>query len=143
MATVSDVAAFILADRGLMTAMKLQKLAYYSQAWALVWDEQPIFEEDFEAWANGPVAPSLYRAHAGKFTVEKGSIEGDPAIIATDHRETILKVLEFYGDKSAQTLSDLTHSEPPWKDARGELPSGASSKVIISKAAMAEYYGSL
>ena len=32
MASVTDVAAFILRERGQMTAMKLQKLVYYSQA---------------------------------------------------------------------------------------------------------------
>ena len=43
MATVFDVAAYILAKRGEMTAWKLQKLVYYSQAWSLVWDQRPIF----------------------------------------------------------------------------------------------------
>lgn len=32
MASVLDVAAYILAQQGEMTAMKLQKLCYYSQA---------------------------------------------------------------------------------------------------------------
>lgn len=40
---VNDVAAFILRERGAMTAMKLQKLVYYSQAWVLVWDERQLF----------------------------------------------------------------------------------------------------
>ncbi len=34
MATVHDVAAYILEKRGPMTTMKLQKLVYYSQAWS-------------------------------------------------------------------------------------------------------------
>jgi hypothetical protein len=33
---VHDVAAFILQHQGEMTAMKLQKLVYYSQVWSLV-----------------------------------------------------------------------------------------------------------
>ena len=51
---VFDVAAYILEQKGSMTTMKLQKLVYYSQAWSLVWDEKPLFEEAIEAWANGP-----------------------------------------------------------------------------------------
>jgi uncharacterized phage-associated protein len=43
--------------------MKLQKLVYYAQAWALVWDDEPIFDEEIEAWANGPVVRGLYEAH--------------------------------------------------------------------------------
>ncbi|MDY6993563.1 MAG: hypothetical protein SVR94_13310 [Pseudomonadota bacterium] len=35
MVNVFDVAAFILRELGEMSAMKLQKLIYYSQAWSL------------------------------------------------------------------------------------------------------------
>ncbi|HSS48337.1 MAG TPA: type II toxin-antitoxin system antitoxin SocA domain-containing protein, partial [Thermoanaerobaculia bacterium] len=65
MTTVHNVAAYILQKQGEMTAMKLQKLVYYSQAWSLVWDEEPLFAERVEAWANGPVVPDLYREHKG------------------------------------------------------------------------------
>ncbi len=50
MANVHDVSAYILKHWGPMTAMKLQKLVYYSQAWGLVWDEEPLFPERIEAW---------------------------------------------------------------------------------------------
>ncbi len=53
MASCLDVAEYILREMGPVTAMKLQKLVYYSQAWSLVWDEEPIFEEEIQAWANG------------------------------------------------------------------------------------------
>lgn len=45
MASVFDVSAYILETKGPITAMKLQKLVYYAQAWSLVWDEAPIFDE--------------------------------------------------------------------------------------------------
>jgi uncharacterized phage-associated protein len=35
MADVHDVAAYILGQRSPITALKLQKLVYYSQAWSL------------------------------------------------------------------------------------------------------------
>ncbi len=60
MAQVADVAAYILEKCGPMTAMKLQKLVYYSQAWHLVWTEKPLFDNRIEAWANGPVVWELY-----------------------------------------------------------------------------------
>ncbi len=63
MATVFDVAAYILEQYSAIPTMKLQKLIYYCQAWSLVWDEEPLFSEDIEAWANGPVVRSLYEAH--------------------------------------------------------------------------------
>ena len=143
MVSVNDVAAFILRERQQMTAMKLQKLVYYAQAWSLVWDERPLFSERIEAWANGPVCPDLYRQHSGKFQVGPGDIAGNPGAIDQDGRDTILSVLTFYGDKSAQWLSDLTHNEAPWHDARRGLSDGDRGQVEITHAAMAEYYGSL
>ena len=65
--SVDDVAAYILSRKGPMSAMKLQKLVYYCQAWSLVWDDAPLFREPIEAWANGPVCPPLWERHRGRF----------------------------------------------------------------------------
>lgn len=143
MAHVFDVAAYILKDAGPMTAMKLQKLVYYSQAWSLVWDEEPLFPERIEAWANGPVVPDLYRWHRGKFLITNPPENGDPERLAEEQRETIDAVLHFYGDKSSQWLVDLTHGEKPWREARGNLAPGDRGNNEITPAAMAEYYSSL
>lgn len=142
MVSVMDVAAFILREKGAMTAMKLQKLVYYSQAWALVWDEEPLFPEDIQAWANGPVVPELFQAHKGQFKVS-ALPGGDSGKLDDIQAETVKAVLLYYGDKSSQWLSDLTHMEDPWKNARAGCPEGASCSTVISHGSMAEYYGSL
>lgn len=142
MANAHDVAAYILQQRGPMTAMKLQKLVYYSQAWSLVWDEKPLFPERIEAWANGPVCPELFQHHRRMFEVQEWP-QGSPDALTSDERETIDAVLEFYGDKPSQWLSDLTHMEKPWREARQGLPPGAPSQREITIASMAEYYGGL
>lgn len=142
MASVRDVAARILAIKGPMTAWKLQKLVYYCQAWSLVWDERPMFPERIEAWSNGPVCRNLYSAHRGQFTVSEVP-GGDSEALDDDAKETVEAVLDYYGDKPAQWLSDLTHMEAPWRDARGDLPLGASSTREITHEAMAAFYESL
>jgi uncharacterized phage-associated protein len=144
MASVHDVAAYILQKMGPMTAMKLQKLVYYCQAWSLVWEEKPLFKARIEAWANGPVIPVLYQAHRGAFKVARWP-HGNPDTFESnaDEKSTIEAVLKFYGGQTSQWLSDLTHGEAPWKNARKGLPTGAACKNEITPAAMAEYYGSL
>ena len=141
MATVHDVAAYILKKSGPMTAMKLEKLVYYCQAWSLVWDENPLFREKIEAWANGPVAPALYKKHRGDYKVSKW--DGNCSALSATQKETINAVLKFYGGKTSQWLSDLTHQETPWREARKGTPPGEPSSAEITHAAMAEYYGSL
>ncbi len=144
MATIFDVAKYITERTGEVSAMKLQKLMYYAQAWSLVWEEEPLFINDFQAWANGPVLPTLYARHRGMFKVD-ASLFNDASSdnLTAAERGNIDKVLAFYGDKTAQWLSNLTHQENPWLDARGDLPVGAASEVVIPQAAIHEYYSSL
>ena len=142
MASVFDVAAYILEQQGPMTTWKLQKLVYYSQAWSLVWDDDVLFPEEIEAWANGPVVRELYEVHRGKYRVSCLR-EGRLDALTGDQRETVDAVLEFYGDKSPQWLSDLTHMETPWQSARRHVPEGVRGDSVIPKADLAEYYASL
>lgn len=142
MVTVHDVAAYILEKCGPMSTMKLQKLCYYSQGWALAWDERPLFNSRIEAWANGPVIYDLYRQHRGRFTVSDWPM-GDPDAIVGEDKNTIDAVLGGYGDLTGQQLSDMTHAERPWLAARGELPNGARCNVGISADVMQDYFGGL
>ena len=140
--SVHDLAAYILSKRGRMTAMKLQKLVYYSQAWSLVWDDAPIFDSPIEAWVNGPVVRELYDLHRGRFIVDGWPL-GDPTRLSEVQRETVDVVMEFYGSKSSAWLSELTHKEAPWCNARRGLDSLDRGSREISLASMGEYYGSL
>lgn len=141
MLSVFDVADYILKKLGKMSAMKLQKLVYYCQAWSLVWDGAPLFREKIIAFANGPVVYTLFKAHQGQFTVTERSLPlGSARHLSKVQRETVDAVLKFYGDKSPQWLSDLTHAEDPWKIARGGLPADAPSTNEISLEDMANYY---
>ena len=142
MASVHDVAAYILSKRGSMTAMKLQKLVYYAQAWGLVWDEEPLFDERIEAWANGPVVRELYEVYRGQFRVTANGY-GNPRTLSSEQRETVKAILEFYGKLSSQQLSDMTHREDPWRLARHGLEPGERGDREITHESMAEYYSSL
>lgn len=142
MASVFDVAQYILERKGEMTTWKLQKLVYYAQAWSLVWDDEPLFAEEIEAWANGPVCPALYQLHRGRLKISSLS-QGSSENLTRDELETIDVVIKHYGEKSAQYLSELSHQEAPWQDARGDLPPGVRGNHVIPLASMAEYYGGL
>jgi len=143
MSSVLDVAKYVLSKCGSLSTLKLQKLCYYSQAWSLVWDDVPLFEESFEAWANGPVCPRLYSEHRGHFQVEADQIPGNSDKLNKTQIETVESVLSHYGNMSSYELSTLTHNEKPWKVARQGLAPGESGDEQITFEAMAEYYSSL
>ena len=143
MANVFDVAKYVLEKRGTMSAMKLQKLCYYAQAWALVWDDAPLFDEEFEAWANGPVCRELFYKTQGQYSVSADDETGGIGNLTDNQRDTIDKVLEHYAGHNAQWLSQLTHMEDPWNKARADVPAGESCDRIITKESMALYYGGI
>lgn len=144
MVTVFDVAKYILDKYGAMSAMKLQKLIYYSQAMSMVWDDVPLFNDDFEAWAKGPVCRSLFNAHRGMFMLNDSEFlepyKPDVSRLNTEQRETIDAVVSSLIDYPPYALSDMVHKEKPWLDARGDLPNGDRCQNIITKNSMLEYY---
>ncbi|MGL6008007.1 MAG: Panacea domain-containing protein [Culicoidibacterales bacterium] len=143
---IFDVASYIYEQMQgkTLSTMKLQKLCYYAQAWSLAWDDMPLFKEDFQAWANGPVCPELYRAHRGHFSVDDTLFaEREITPLNDEQKETINIVLADYGDKEPYWLSELTHAERPWKETRGTVANGERSNAVISKELMQEYYSGI
>ncbi len=143
MATAGDVAAAVLQVYARpMSAMKLQKLVYYCQAWHLAWEGTPMFPERIEAWAMGPVIVDLYRMHRGQYELDKWP-SGSSNRLSQRELATVKSVVATYAPRSAQWLSELTHREVPWSEARGALAPGQGSNVVISTASLKKYYGAL
>ena len=112
MASVFDVAKYILSKTGKISTWKLQKLCYYSQAWELAWTGNSLFDEDFEAWANGPVCPELFHKHQGRFLVGYEDINiGNPEKLDNEQKETIDIIIRDYGDMEPYQLREQTHGE--------------------------------
>ena len=108
-----------------ITNLKLQKLVYYAQGFSVAWHGHPLFEEPIQAWAHGPVVPSLYFEYC---QLGAGAIptpnDFDPDGIDLKTRELLEEVYSVYGQYSAWGLRNLTHEEPPWKDTplNGTIP---------------------
>jgi uncharacterized phage-associated protein len=145
-----ELAQYVIAKLGQVDHLKLQKLLYYIQSWHLVMFDKPLFDEDFKAWVHGPVLPSVWsklKDHSTLNTKVRMKASLVPAIKARiekkllkEQLELINDVLEEYGTKTGYHLECLTHSEDPWKAARGNLPPDEKSSARISKAAMRKFY---
>lgn len=117
MATVVDVAAYILKRCGAMTTMKLQKLAFYSQAESLARRGHPLFDEDFQAWRGGPVCRELYAQHRGKFLIREGELPVNDCekTLSEEEKQTIDAVCAVLSSRTGNELSIRTHAESPGK----------------------------
>jgi uncharacterized phage-associated protein len=142
-----DIAAWFLAniDRDAgdsITHLKLQKLIYYAQAWSLALREVSLFDEDLRAWAHGPVAETVFQEFKGHGWDAIPCPKEVPTIAPEDEQH-LADILASYGELSAKQLEAMTHSEEPWKLARGELSPEERSNRPISKDSMISFYRDL
>ena len=136
-----STAMYVLNNFDRITTTKLQKLVYYCQAWSLVIIAEPLFDEDFQAWVNGPVCPKLYSFHKGEFDISIDDFRDiEPPPLTDEEKQVIDFVLYKYGKMKPSELIKQTHKENPWLEARGNTPQGVKSKEIISKEEMQDFY---
>lgn len=115
-----------------MTNMKVQKLLYYSQSLHLALYDEPLFEQEIQAWRYGPVCPPAYRFYS-EFEANQLPIPSQEALteITEEKKQLLEEVWEYFGGYHAYRLSGMTHLEFPWKKARKGLPADASSTAPI------------
>lgn len=118
---VKDIAKKIIAQSNpdcgdLMTNMKLQKLLYYMQGFHLVFFDEPLFEDEIEAWMYGPVVPAVYEEYKA-FGSAGLDLNSDEAVLSLNEEEEDMfnQVYEAYGQFSALKLMTMTHEETPWR----------------------------
>ena len=107
----------------MITEMKLHKLLYFSQRESFIQLDSPMFDDKFQAWRYGPVivkVRDLYKA---------GLLNQMPSDDELKPFEKVFNVvMTEYAPKDTWSLSDMTHAESSWKNARvGLNPSDLGS----------------
>ena len=120
-----------------ITNLKMQKLVYYAQGFALAILGRPIFVENIEAWMHGPVVPELYQLFRqyGNQPLPQPKEDWDLQIFTEEEKNLLNNVYETYGQFSAWRLRDMTHEEKPWRNT--------PVNGIISHHLMKEYFQTL
>lgn len=157
MLTPNDIAKYFLLkteqDGELISPLKMQKLVYYAYAWHLVKTKEKLFSDQIEAWANGPVVPSLY-VELKKFGSSTSPIDLENFVdintevgaanfvskIPPATKANLDEVYERYQTMTAFELVVLTHDEKPWAEARKGLePGEKSSNPILDQHIIEQY----
>lgn len=149
LATTNDLVEWFLLKEP-MSQKKIQKLAYYAQAWSLVFLDKDIVEGiQFQAWVHGPVNYEIrvLLAEFGWNSIElkEGTFNSEEIIskFSESQNEVLEQVWKTYGKFSADQLEALTHREFPWQEQRKDLGTFESSKNIISNETIKNYYKKL
>ena len=126
-----------------ISPLKLQKLLYYCQAWHLTIFDERLIDENVEAWAHGPVFSSQYTRFAyipRNEQIKPKTINLSIPQFNDKSKELLEEVLRTYGEHSASYLENLTHSETPWRTARGGLQPYERSNNVIEDKVMIDFY---
>lgn len=138
--SVHDVAAYVLEQRGPMTALKLNRLVYYCQAWHLAFHGKPMFAERYEAWAGGPMCPDLYEATRFPWDHCQRWPKGDPSRVRKNRQSTVDEVLHAYSAYSSNDLACIAQRETPWIEARRGLNYVERGHRLIPVETMRDYF---
>lgn len=149
--SISDAAKWFIENNDSVTPKKLQKLLYYLYAWGLVFLNEDIddlndkvFSGKFEAWVHGPVNRDVYeeyKSYGGNLI--KISDANEMKIENPDTLNLMKQINRIYGKYDGNTLELLTHSEDPWKKARGSARPLDRCQNVLDDADMFKFYSSL
>lgn len=131
MATVFDVAAYIVGNSDFMSGIKLQKLVYFSYLEHLKLHDEILFQDNFEAWINGPVVKSLYDAHKIAYIADKSMFE-PYSTLSNNEKQSVDLALKKYGSLTGGKLSELSHETTPWINARKGLAPRERSRQVLN-----------
>jgi uncharacterized phage-associated protein len=127
-------------EEGALSNLKLQKLLYYAQGHHLARAGLPLFDDHIQAWAHGPVVPTVYRQYSayGSNAIPAPDQFDFESIDASTHN-LLASLWETHGSKSAWKLREMTHSEAPWRDSFRE----EERNVVIPVRNIQQYFAGI
>ena len=102
-----------------LTTVKLDMLVFYSHAWHLVWEGEPLIDSPIIARINGPAVTHLHFLHHGEFFAQKDMypLPDNGGELTEKEISTIDAVLETYDQFTGQELRDMARSHTVWRTA--------------------------
>ena len=134
---IFKVVDYILGVSDDITPLALQKILYYSQAFFKVFYGYHLFENDCEAWDQGPVYPEIYSKFKDyKYIVSKN----DVCSLDEEEQFFIDLIMRYLGCYSGKALERMTHCEKPWRETRKGLSPNQKGGKVIEKALIESYF---
>ncbi len=123
-----------------VTKISIQKLLYFSQSHYLSDFRVPLFDEEIQAWDNGPVVKNVWEKY-------KSEENGKPIFLKDDfdfshfsdeENDFLIEIWNTYGTLAENHLINKTHKEITWKWNYNVNESHHQN--VISKNFMMNYY---
>lgn len=128
-----DVAQYIfdrytlLSGERELNEMKLHKLLYLSQRESYAITGEPLFSGDFYGWKYGPVCKEVRYAYS-----RHGMMDDTIRPISCEAAYIVNNIVAQYGGYESWKLSELSHRESSWLNARKGIAPGQNGDRRIS-----------
>lgn len=106
--------------------MKLHKLLYFAQREAFAITGKQLFDGEFRGWKYGPVCCEIRNAFS------PDGIVVDTSPVSDECAYIVNNVVQEYGSIASWKLSELSHKEISWKNARKGLTAEQNGNNLIS-----------
>lgn len=147
---IDSVIKYILIRGEDFTPYTLHKLLYYVQAFYYVFTNKFLFNEDCEAFTNGPVFRSLCERYEifGYEETNKDILANNKLKLDNVERNVVESIIKFYGCYSEKILRQMIQNEAPWIFTRINLINKEDFEDnnydgIIEKNLIAEYFNGI
>lgn len=96
--------------------LRLQNLLYFAQAYFILLNDNPLFDDDMEAWDCGPVVPSVYETYKkyGSMIIQDVSEQADGLVDGKD-KAILDRFLESSSNKTNSELGQIARGQEPYK----------------------------
>ena len=106
--------------------MKLHKLLYLSQRESLAVTNEPMFAECFEGWKYGPVCREVRNCYT-----EDGMFADNISDLSNENLYIVKNIILQYGAYESWKLSELSHKEISWRNARKGIADGQNGRNLL------------
>lgn len=144
LAIALDVAQYIIKKTNKpMSKYRLQTLAYYCDAWHLVWEGEPLTFTIYHAAITGPRSRQITNYLEGRYHLpKKANIYPYTSRLTRKQKRIIKKVLASYNHLTDSQLFRLAKNEDPWVRAN-ETVSNENQYPPISNESIYSFYSSV
>jgi len=139
---VYNCAAYLLSlkKQSRIEINRLHRLLYIAQGFAAAQPRELLFEDDIEAWLNGPVIPALHALHGSEPWITVHTLN-DCSHLSLADAGFLQQVYNVHGEHSLAELDYMVQHSDAWLEARRTLRKGGSG--IITKESLQRHFSDL
>ena len=106
----------LVSGGNIIDEMKLHKLLYFTQRESIAVTGKPMFPEKFFGWKYGPVCKNVRLCYSAD-----GMVSDDIRPVSNESAYIADSIVAQYGGYESWKLSELSHKEISWRNARKGL----------------------